>query len=445
VRHDFLTIHASDPHACLACAKAKILDGLDTEGEPAKTGTAVHRVAETVAHEVAERPLADVHEIARAELKTQSRVLKMSAGAVVDAAAMLRACLALDSRVTLWPRMGWSGRPEWKWALDEDLEVVEPCGACGGDGPNGDQDTPPCSTCNGTGWSRPTLAAGTIDLAEWVDSGRGGLAWRDYKTTVQMFSATDAFESFQVRLYGVSLFRRFPEAQRGEGGFSMLRHGYVALADFVRGDLWEEQTVEQVRAEREVRRGAVETGLFPETPGLDCHYCPVLLKCQTARRYAEMGAEAIGALAPDEAARAWLAAKAIAARLEKFVRAHVEATGLPIALRDPHGNVLGFKEVEGKETLLSYESTMEALRTFGMTDAMFVDHFRFVAPNHFAARVRKVASEILRLDRETLERLVVPVTKTEFTTYVPAPLPKPVALMDGDELFDHIDKLLDGG
>lgn len=418
MRHDFLEIHASDPHSCLASAKARILDDLDTEGEPAKVGTAVHRVAETIAFERAESPMLDVFAVARRVLREEAKTLRMSPGARVDAAAILAKCLADDSRISLWPRMGWSGKPELRWGLvadGDDYAFVE-------------NPTEPCD------------AAGTIDLPEWAGN---ELAVTDYKSTLQMFSSQEAYESFQLRLYVVAMLRKFPDASKAEGRFALLRHGYYASADFARGDSWERQTIEQVRAERDARATAVETGEFPETPGEDCHWCPVLLKCETALRYASMGAVALGALSPEEAARAWLAAKAVAARLEKFVKKHVELHG-SIALGDPHGTVLGFHEIEGKETLVSYERTMELLREFGMSEAQFVEHFRFVAPNHFAARVKKVAMEVLGVDRETLERLVIPVTKSEFTTFVPEL--RHVAEAMSDEGIDTlIDDLLGSG
>lgn len=418
MRHDFLEIHPSDPHSCLATAKARLIDGLDTSGEPALVGTAVHRVAEAIAFERAESPMLDTLEIARRVLAEQRKLLRMSPGAALDAAAILAKCLADDSRISLWPRMGWNGKPELRWglrAVGDDYEFVED----------------PQEPCD---------AAGTMDLGEWAGS---EIAVVDYKTTLQMWSSQDAYESFQLRIYLAALFRKIEGSKKGEGRFAMLRAGYYATADFVRGDPWETQTFAQVRAERDARRTALETGEFPETPGPDCMYCPVLLNCKTAMRYATMGAEALGKLSPSEAARAWLAAKAVAARLEKFVRKQVEASGASIALGDAHGTVLGFHEIEGKETLLSYERTMDKLREFGMSDAIFAEHFRFVAPQHFAARVKKVATEILGVDKLTVEELVIPVTKSEFTTFVPE-LPRVSEAMTDAELDSYIDDVLGG-
>lgn len=414
MRHPFLEVHPSDPHACLARLKGQLIDGADVPNEAAKVGTTVHRVAQAVAEAKAKSAFVAFHQVAAQAIREQAKALRMSAAGILDATAIVEKCFAEDSRVALYPRMGWTGKAELRWGLVEEdgmfTYVEEPTEEC--------------------------AAGGTIDLAEWNPS---KVAVTDYKTTIQMWSGTDAYESFQIRLYVAAMLRKVPTARGAEGRFALLRHGYYANADFERGDAWEMQTLAQVRAEREARRNALETGEFPETPGVDCHWCPLLLKCETAGRFATMGAQAAGLLSPTDAARAWLASKAMAARLERFVRKYVEDSGAPIPLDDAAGTYLGFKETNGLEVLDDYETVMDRLRDYGMKEAQFVEHFRFVGPQHYASRVKKVLYEVLGVDPETAERTVVPVTKSEFTTFVPQ-----LAPIQREATDEEIEAMLDG-
>jgi len=143
-----------------------------------------------------------------------------------------------------------------------------------------------------------------------------------------------------------------------------------------------------------------------------------------------------------EAARTMLGLEARAKTLRKRVRAAVESGGDAIPLGDAHGTVLGFKATNGVETILSYEQTMDALRLYGMTDAQFVEHFRFVGPQHYASRVKKVLREVLQVDEVTAEGLVIPVTKSEFTAHVPERVTesaRPATIEDIDRLLGGMD------
>ena len=129
-RHPFLELHASDRDQCLSRLRAE-LDGAGHSGLAADIGTAVHRVAEAVTLELLEHPAADAREVAQATLKTVIRELDLPPAGIVDALEILDKALAYDSRIRLGVEPGWSGKPEVRWALDADLEIVTAVGVEG--------------------------------------------------------------------------------------------------------------------------------------------------------------------------------------------------------------------------------------------------------------------------------------------------------------------------
>jgi len=412
-RHPALEVHASDTDGCARRFQAVLLEGLDTSNEPAKIGTAVHAAAEAILLARAQTPIIDALAVGAAEIRKQATRLDLAPGSVFDALDILERVLAPDSRISLWPDIGWSGESETRWGLVDDGEsfVYVP-----------DPDT----ECD---------AAGTMDLVQWQ-----GTTARldDYKTKRGFLSSQDAYDSWQLRLYAFALLRRFPRIEEVDVGFLMLRHGYRASAILVRGDPWEEGVALRIRTIREERRRILDAGRFPETPGPWCHYCPVLFRCEAQRAAAEQGASALAGLDDSEAARLWLGAKALVTALDKHVRGAFDASDCtPIPLNDPHGTVLGFKPIAGVETLQSYERTMERLRQFGMSRVMEAENFRFVAAHHFAGRVRDVLKE-LRVGEEIADELVTPVAKQRFTTFVPDPVARELTLEELEARFDRL-------
>lgn len=394
---DPLTVHQSDPSECLAQFKAARLDGLDVAGDPAKVGTLIHRVAERLVEEKRATPLVDVYAVARDVVRSEARTIGLSPAGVVDALEILERVLGSGSKINLWPSMGFRGDAEYRWSLvlvGEDFEFRE-------------------------GHVEGAYAAGTIDLVEYPASGAVGMVRiTDWKTARQMYGDEDAWESWQARLYAFAMLRRFPSAKTVEFQYGMLRHGYYSSpVDFVRGDPWEWGVAARLRATREAREAAVGSGEWPETAGPWCHYCPVRWKCGSFLRVNQMGADVPADWSPAEIATALSVAKTQVRDLEKRAREIAERTNAPILLPGPSRKALGFRVVDGVETVLPYEETMSALRAYGMTAAQQAEHFRFVARNHYASRVRKVAREVLGVPREEIENLVVPVPKTEFTTF----------------------------
>lgn len=423
MRHDILECHQSDPSECLAAFKAKVIDGLDTPGDPAKIGTLVHKVAERLAVAKSGEAFADVFAIARDVIRTEGLRLALSPAALVDAVEIVEAILGDGSRINLWPEMGWQGEAESRWGLRLDTS-------------KGDEGT----FVYVADPSEPCYAAGTIDLLEWSPGG-AVVRVRDWKTSRQKFSGDDAWESFQARLYAYAMLRRFPEAKSIEFTYGMLRHGYYSRpVDFVRGDPWEWGVETRLRATREQRERALASGSWPESAGPWCSYCPIRWKCASFLAVVAMGDEV-----PDEwdartIALALGAAKIAVRDLGKRARSIVEQTQRPIVLDSTTGLALGFKPTNSLETVLTYEQTMDRLRVYGMTKAQEIEHFRFVASNHYAARVKKVASDVLRIGREELESLVVPIADVEFTTFTPDPVPeedRPVTL---DEIDDFLER-----
>lgn len=419
MRHPILEVHASDAANCLAQFHAKLVDGLDEAGDPAKVGTVMHRVAENLVIAKSERAMIDVYEVARQTIRTEATRLALSPSAIVDALEILEKILAPDSRISLWPGMGWNGKPEYKWGLrdvDGVFEFVE----------------------NPTEADGEMYAAGTADLVEW----KGGVVRiRDWKSSRQMLSADDAWESFQARLYAYAFLRRFPDAPSIEFSYGLLRHGYYTTpVDFIRGDPWEWGVEARLRATREQREKALASGEWPATRGPWCAYCPVRWKCSEFLRGVEMGDEVPSDWPPEEVARALGATKIAVRDLDRKARSIVEETGRPIILDRVTGEALGYKPTNGCETVLSYEETMDRLREFGMTQAQYEEHFRFVQSNHYPGRVKKVLREVLEVDKETAESLVVPVSKTEFTVHTPDVREQ---VSEGQVSIDDLDRLID--
>ena len=425
MKHPVLETHQSDAVGCLARFKAEVIDGVDSHGEAAKVGTVLHRVAEGLSTWRVDRAAADPTTMAFTLLREQALLLKLSPAAVADAVSILETVLAPDSRLSLWARPGRNGVAEMRWGLYPHPESGELVAT---------DDADP---------EREFYAAGTIDLLEWT-GGAAGVTVTDWKTTLVMLSAEDAWQSWQGRLYAYAVLRLpgFERAEEVTFRLALLRHGYAVEAVFRRGDPWERGVEERLASIRASRERALASGVWEETLGPWCAWCPVMGRCEAQKAAAAQGEEALAGLDLPTAARTMLGLEARAKVLRKRVRAAVEKTGDPVPLEDPHGTVLGFVPTQGWETVQSYEQTIDALRLYGLTDAQFVEHFRFVAPNHWPSRVRKVLKQELGADEGTIDSLVIPVTKSEFTTYVPERVlesARPATIEDLDRLLGGLD------
>ena len=444
-RHPFLELHASDRDQCLSRLRAE-LDGAGHSGLAADIGTAVHRVAEAVTLELLEHPAADAREVAQATLKTVIRELDLPPAGIVDALEILDKVLAYDSRIRLGVEPGWSGKPEVRWALDADMEIVPPCDhtlgeilACA-DGAKAEAQPVACARCRAhPGWSRPTLAAGTIALLVW-----NGTALRvsDYKSERGFRSPDNAFEDWQARLYCLAAFAMFPEARTCEFRFVMLRHSYNATADFVRGDPWAWSVETRLRAMREQRERAVAEQRFPETPGPWCSWCVRMHVCGALDALRTQGTVPEDSN-PPELARRWKALQRLTGEYEKHVEALFEdhERDEPIVLGDARGSVLGWKPTQAWELVEDYESTLARLRDFVPAEAWqttWETHFRFCLEKDFAGRVRKVLKD-LRVTEDVLDTFVLPIAKPMLKVFVPEVTAAAVAptLEDVDELVDR--------
>jgi len=409
-----MEVHASDVDGCARRFHAVLVLGADTSGEPAKIGSAVHHAAAEITAMRETEPMCNAIEVGTAALLHYARESGMAPGSVLEAIEILERVLAPESRLSLWPDMGWTGESESRWGLVYDgddfryvHDPIEPCDA-----------------------------AGTMDLIQHNQNGRI-VRIDDYKTVLSHPSPEDAYEAWQLRLYAFAALRRFPKADSVDVGFVLLRHGYRAAATLARGDPWETGVARRIRAVREERERILAADEFPEQPGPWCHYCPVMMRCEAIRAAAEMGAEVHMALPIGEAARVWLAAKALASRLERHVKGHAEASEWqPIDLGDAHGTVLGMKPVPGYEVVMDYDRTLARLRQLGMKPETEIEEFRFVARNHYASRVRRVL-KALRMPPEIEDGLVEPITTHQFTTFVPEDRAPELTLEEIEARFDR--------
>lgn len=420
MRHDPLEIHASDRDECLARFKAEVVDGLDSVNSAGKVGTAIHRVAEAVTLELIEHPMAAARDVAAAEFFRAAKELDIPPGGVVDGLAIMDRVLAFDSRIALRVEMGWSGRPEVRWALDGEFKIVEPCGNCGGTVP--DELAPPCRNCaTHFGWSRPTLAAGTIDLLEWTST-KLNLRVTDWKTERGFRDADDAFEDWQARLYVFAALQMYPEAQTVEFRFGMLRHGYFARAEFLRGDPWQWTVETRLRAIREQRERAVSSNVWPETPGPWCGWCPIMHRCASLAAVREAGTVPPD-LALAELARRWKGLTKLANDYGDEVTARFTERDDAVPLGDAKGTVLGYKPTAGWSCVHEYDETIARVRDLvpaGAWPTVFAENFRWVYEAHFASKVQKVL-KALKVSEDVMDTIVVPVTKTQLTTFRPDP------------------------
>lgn len=421
MRHPILEIHPTDAHGCMAKLKATLIDGMDTSGDAAKVGTALHRVAEALTFELAEHPAADKWDVGRKAVALAARELEMSPAAYADALMLLEKVLAPESRVDLHPTPGWSGSAEYRWFLVErDGDLIGVTALSEGE---------------------EAFASGTIDLLQWTP-GFGVVRIDDFKTKRQMLGPEDVWESFQMRVYAFAILRIpcFAKCERIEGRLVMLRHGYTTTADFIPGDPWEQQVEEHLYAIHEARKKCVAEDKWPATSGPWCQYCPVRHKCDVVAAVVKSGGVPDGT--PSEMARALGAVKSIVGDLDDMVRELVDGDELnaPIPLGDPLGTVLGYKPSQGWEVLLPYEETMQRLRELGMTKDLEIEHFRFVAANHYPSRVKKVLKDVLRVDPDTLEQLVIPISNMTFTTYRPE---KKAAAATTFTDLDEVERALD--
>lgn len=397
MKHPILEIHASDHDQCLRRLHAEIVDGKDTGSEAASVGTAVHRVAEQISLFRAEFPMGDIGDVATRALAAAREDLKMSAGAVLDAAEIVASLLAEDSRMDVGIAMGWNGVPEAKWSLvdvDGGLEYRE-------------------------GHVDGAVAAGTIDLLEW--SGNEARV-TDWKTKRQMLSSEDAWQDWQPRLYAYAVLRKFPDVDRVTFRYGMLRHRYYAQAEFLRGDPWEwgvERTLAAIRQERE---GAAASGQWAERLGSWCAHCPIMWKCEALRKAAEDGTTVIGVLPPAELAARGLAMEKAAEKLRQAAEAVVVEGEAGLPLGDAKGTHFGFKPGEGLVLVKGYDETLAELRRIGMTREMEVEHFRHCLEHHLPGRVKKVMSALRVPKGDVLwDTLLMPITKFTVTAYVPEP------------------------
>jgi hypothetical protein len=255
------------------------------------------------------------------------------------------------------------------------------------------------------------------------------------KTERAFRDADDAFEDWQSRLYVFAALQMFPEAQVVEFRFGMLRHGYFARAEFMRGDPWQWTVKTRLRAIREQRERAVASNVWPETPGPWCGWCPIMHRCASLE-----AVRAVGTVPPDldvaELARRWKGLTKLADDYGDEVKARFQLRDDAVPLGDAKGTVLGLKPVAGWSCVHEYEETLERVRELvpaGAWPTVFAENFRFIYETHFASKVQKVLKS-LKVSDDVMDSIVVPVTKTQLTTFRPDPPAEEEFVADEDSI-----------
>jgi hypothetical protein len=434
VHRPLAELHQSDA-SCLAKLKWEH-DNPQPSGHAAAVGNLCHASIERFTIEQAEHPGVDPRAVLRETVRSVRGDPEMTPDVIGDAVGLMLRAFAAQDRLWLGlPPSPWRVVPEWRWALDENFEPL-----------SWDPDR--------NGWIKLTPArdpygvapayAGTIDrLAFHPTVGKATVS--DLKTIIKHESAEDIEGKKQPRWYSLAVLQHFPALREVEFLEINLRHLYTARAKFKRGEPWEEETRTRMRAAREARLAAIEKDEWPETPGVDCRFCPILFRCGQWTRLRAMGSVPEGT--PTEQAELYLFAKAAMTRLKMAVEGIVAMTQEPIPLSS--GESFGMKPGRGWVLARSYERTIAELEAMGMSVEQKDKWFRYVAEHHFPSRVLKALEELIggKHARGLVDAggWLDEVTEFEMTVWN-APAPKPQAPAATLEDFDAaIDRMFEGG
>lgn len=413
-------------------------------------GTLCHQIIEAYTYAQAERPQVTPMEIVRAVLQAELGQSEVTRAIVEDCVEIMGAAFGKKSDLDFRLREGWSIKPEWHWALDENLQPIAPCARCAGSGFVEDSGI----RCPGDygqagcfgGWSRQPAHAGTLDRIQWSEKDTLVVV-DDWKSSLIHESGEDVRADRQARRYSVAVLKHFPNAKAVRFRKVFLRYGYAAPWLFVRGEPWQDATELAMTVQRTKRLAAIEADSWPETMGEDCDYCPLIFKCEEQNRRRRIGALPTEPL--EQQVSVMLGLRAHLKAIESRLRVHVDVNG-PIPMFDPEQHVFGAKPVDGWRVTKTYEQALNDLEALGMTPEQRVEWFRFCAEHHFASRVKKALEELVgkKNARQWIDagEWLEPVAKPEFAMWLPPETEKPsegaATIADLDDL---IDRALGGG
>jgi len=417
VRIDPRVIHKSDP-TCLARYKAERIDGVESENEAAKVGSACARACEALAYLGEEADAAERAHVARQAVDAASLDLAMSPDATHRAREIMERALAPTSRLRFGhPTDGWKSSAEWRWALGPDWKPLQ------------DPD------------DSSAIAAGTCDLVLWHEE-EGRVIVVDDKTTIHRQTQDELRHAWEPRVYCLAAIQVFG-VRRVTFRWRNLRHGYAVQLEFDREDPWFESTKERILELRTAREVALEMDAWPETLGPDCAYCPVRHRCGAMRSAATSGRVIPPDLHPRIIGQRMLALRALVADYERRAEELVEATQQPIDLGAGIG--LGMRPatvwglVPRFEGPAGYDRLMRELADLGMTEAQRVEWFRFCPEHLLGSRVRRALYALLdpKVAGRAIEdsSYVEPSTRFELGPWLPATGKRPPA-RDLDEILD---------
>lgn len=449
-RSSLAAVHQSDS-LCLRRLKFES-DFPQPSGHFAVVGILCHTIIETYTVESARHDSVDPRSVIRQVVKLRERDPEVTPFVVEDVVKIMAGAFGPRSELNFkLPPPPLTVAAEWRWALREDLTPIAPCDGCAGTGvmTDDDYDSVTCYDCCGSGWSEEPAHEGTIDRLV-IDPVGGSLSIYDWKSTIVRESNLDVAGDKQGMRYATAVLAHFPKARKVRFYKTFLRHGYSAWADFERDGAWHEAHTARMRTTRTKRLAAIQTGVWNESLGESCSYCPLIeTKCGEQLRVRATG---IAPTAPiDVQANEFLGVRAWMKVAEARLKAHVQATQAPIDLKNEDGEVLGMKPVGAKRMVISYEEAMarldRATESGQMSDEFRTEYFRFVGRADIAGRVLKAAGKILggRAARDLLFAEFDPWLEedTAFEFGVHAPLPGPPArreMSDAefDELLDRI-------
>lgn len=450
-----------DPGALDVCHQshgsclAKILFEHDTpqpSGAAAVKGAICHEIIERFTQVSAEhsdvKPMSVVREVLAARIDDP----ETTDDVVGDVVEIMAAAFGPRSELRFGLRDGYLTKPEWRWALDDDFRPIAPCANCGGtkwidvagDAPY----RALCAMYGKTpcfdGWSAAPAFVGTVDRLEYGPE----IHIHDWKTVLARESSVAQANDRQGRWYSLAAILHFDGATEIVWHKVFLRFQYAATHRFKREDPWFEATKARMRAARAKRLAAVASGVWPETLGVDCAYCPRLFACGEQKRVRTSGSRPDATMT--EQANDWLGVRAWMAAQERLLKAHVEASGQPIPLENDDQEVLGKEPVERWLAAKRYESTMNELEALDMTPAQREEWFRYCAKHHFPARVKKALETLV--GRSTARRLIDaggwldPIAVETFSVWSgPDMVSEPRDTMTLEELDERIDELFSGG
>lgn len=418
-RNEALVIHKSDP-TCLARYKAERIDGIQSDNEAAKIGTACARACEALAYVGEDEVDTDAKlKIARDTVEATALEIDLSSDGRRRALEIMERALAPTSRLRFGRPTGWNSSAEWRWALDANFKPLE------------DPDDP------------RAIAAGTCDLVEWDEAG-GSVRVTDDKTTLHFQSADDLLYAWEPRVYALAALQVFG-VNVVTFRWRNLRHGYTVKAEYRRDEPWFEQAKARIRDLRAEREVAVEMGAWTPSMGPDCGFCPVKMKCPAILEAASQGRVIAPALEPGEIARRLMGLRAITSAYETAAEVALEESMAPIPIG--HGLSWGMKPTTRWTMGVRYEGgdwydrLMRDLRDLGMTPAQEVEWFRFVPAHQVPSAVKSALHELCGTHaKKAIESgdFVEPTTRFENSAWI-AETGKRAPRATIDEILDEMD------